>query len=98
MNDQRIVISWANTNSNNFARRSSIKPAFPVPDNVKLYLRAYEDNSYLLRFHNFDTVNSVINDFIQATVSIPTGWQVTEYTLGANQLLSEWQDERYTWK
>jgi lysosomal alpha-mannosidase len=59
-NDQRIVVSWANTASSTFAKYSPPKPAFTVPDFVKLYLRPFSDDSYLLRLMNFDTSKNVI--------------------------------------
>ena len=58
-NDQRIVITWANTNTNNFARKVINKAVFPVPDNVKLFLRPFGDDTYLLRLHNFDITKNV---------------------------------------
>jgi hypothetical protein len=30
-------------------------------------------------------------------VSLEDGWKVTEYTLAANQLKSDWKKKQYTW-
>jgi hypothetical protein len=59
-NDQRIVVSWATTASTTFAKNPSPKPAFTVRDSVKIYMRPFSDNTYLLRLMNFDTTKSVI--------------------------------------
>ena len=34
---------------------------------------------------------------IQKTVSIDSGWTLTEYTLAANQLLKDWKAKQMTW-
>lgn len=51
-NDQRILPTFAEVESAAFSGVSCRLPPITVPDTVKLYLRAYEDGSYLLRFHN----------------------------------------------
>lgn len=81
-----IAKSQTNAFSSNQIRNAPIK----VPDNVKLYLRSFVDNSYLLRLHNFDTLNSV-------DVQLPDGWGVSELTLNANQLWADWQKAQYKW-
>lgn len=44
------------TSSNSFSDQISVRSApIKVPDSVKLYLRPFEDGSYLLRLHNFKT-------------------------------------------
>lgn len=58
-NDQRLIVSWANTTTATFSKHPSPKPAFTVPDNVKLYLRPFADDSYLLRLMSFDTTKTV---------------------------------------
>lgn len=59
-NDQRVLVTWANTNTNTFAKYDGIATKFIVPPDMKLYLRAYTDDSYLLRLHNFNTNSTVI--------------------------------------
>ena len=63
-NDQRIITCWANTASATFAKHPAPKPALPVQDTVKLYLRPFADDSYLLRLMNFDTSKSVNRQLI----------------------------------
>lgn len=58
-NDQRIIVSWSNTATSTFGKKPAPKPAFSVPDNIKLYMRPFSDNSYLLRLMNFDTNRTV---------------------------------------
>ena len=65
-------------------------PFFKVPKTVKLYLRSFIDNRYLLRLFNVDQTTPI-------DISIPDGWKVTEQTLSANQLLSEWKQKQYKW-
>lgn len=58
---------------------------------MKLWLRYYkEDNSYILRVQLLDTSAT------SATVQPPA--DLTELTLGANQLLIDWKDKQYNWK
>ena len=58
-NDQKIMISFAQTGTTTFTK-SAIRPApISVPENVKLFLRPFTDNTYLLRLHNMDMKNSV---------------------------------------
>lgn len=52
--DQRILPSWAPSQSNSFEAVSLRQPTIYVPDWVKLYLRPFEDGSYLLRLHNMN--------------------------------------------
>jgi hypothetical protein len=53
--DQPIVVTWSNANSDSFAKSSIASPFFPVPNDVKLYLRPYINGTYLFRLHNFNT-------------------------------------------
>ena len=59
-NDQRILPSFAVSASNTFARASIRRAYITVPSSVKLYLRPFEDGSYLLRFHNINPAIKVI--------------------------------------
>jgi hypothetical protein len=58
-NDQRPLPIFAPTSINSFAKIPVKITALPVPDDVKLYLRPYEDGSYLLRLHNTNTKSGV---------------------------------------
>lgn len=89
-NDQKVAISIIDTTTSNFAKHAPSAVAIPVPPTVKLYLRPFTDGSYLLRVQNFDRN--------QVSVSLPAGWEATEYTLAANQLLSDWRAKQYKWK
>jgi len=53
-NDQRILPSFAVVSSNQFSSVNVRKAPISVPSSVKLYLRPFEDGSYLLRFHNIN--------------------------------------------
>ena len=90
-NDQRPIMNIMLTSSSTFQKASISAPVFPVPSMVKLFLRPFVDDSYLLRLHNMDYQS-------EATINIPTGWKLTEYTLSANQLMSDWQSKQYKWK
>lgn len=79
-NDQKVAVTFVDTTTNTFAKRAPSAVAFPVPKSVKLYLRPFSDGTYLLRLQSFDS-NAV-------AVTLPAGWDATEYTLSANQLLS----------
>ena len=79
-NDQKVAVTFVDTTTSTFAKRTPSAVAFPVPKSVKLYLRPFSDGTYLLRLQNFDS-NAV-------AVTLPAGWDATEYTLSANQLLS----------
>lgn len=59
-NDQRILPSFAVSASNTFAKASIRRAYIIVPSSVKLYLRPFEDGSYLLRFHNINPTTKVI--------------------------------------
>ena len=61
-----------------------------MPTGVKLYLRSFIDDSYLVRVQNFNQE--------EATVSIPSGWLLTEMTLSANQLKQDWKAKQFKWK
>lgn len=53
-------------------------------------MRPFTDDSYLVRFQSFNPSLPSIN--------FPTGWKYTEYTLSANQLLTNWKSKQYKWK
>jgi hypothetical protein len=63
MNDQKPMIVYAKSESKTFAKSIIRAPVLKVPSTVKLFLRMFADNSYLLRLHNMDTTNAkgVIN-------------------------------------
>lgn len=61
-----------------------------MPVGVKLFLRPFADDSYLMRVQNFKNE--------AATISLPEGWSATEYTLSANQLKEDWLKKQYKWK
>jgi len=88
-NDQKVAIAIVDTASNTFAKRSPSPVAISVPKSVKLYLRPFSDGTYLLRVQNFDLST--------ASVTLPAGWDATEYTLSANQLLADWKAKQYKW-
>lgn len=88
-NDQKVSISFVESTSATFIKNSPTPNPFPVPANIKLFFRPFEDGSYLLRLQSF-SASSV-------SVSVPTGWAVTELTLSANQLKSDWDSKRYKW-
>lgn len=54
-NDQKIMITIQPSASSSFAKKEVRLCPIKVPDDVKLYLRPYEDGSYLLRLHNMNT-------------------------------------------
>lgn len=69
-NDRRILPTFATSQSSSF-QSVKIRPApISVPDNVKLYLRPFEDGSYLLRVHN-------MNPHEKASVNIDSQWSTT---------------------
>lgn len=88
-NDQRVSITFVDTNSNGFSKYSPAKAVISVPSSVKLFLRPFVDNTYLLRVQNFNRD--------PVTVSLPSEWSTTEYTLSANQLLSDWKSKQLKW-
>lgn len=88
-NDQKVAITFLDTATGTFAKRIPSAIALPVPKSVKLYLRPFSDGTYLLRLQNFDKMATA--------VTIPSGWEATEYTLSANQLLSDWKAKQYKW-
>lgn len=77
-NDQKIAITFAQSASSTFPKHTPNSPPITVPQGVKLYLRPFTDDSYLMRLHSFKSSD--------VTVSIPDGWSLTQYTLSANQL------------
>lgn len=89
-NDQKVMINFVQSQSSTFAKHAPRECPIKVPAGVKLYLRPFEDNSYLLRVQNFNSA--------QASFTIPAGWEATEYTLSANQLQSDWESTRMKWK
>jgi hypothetical protein len=59
-NDRRILPTFGPTTTDKFSN-VKIRPApISVDSAVKLYLRPFEDGSYLLRLHNIDNNNKVI--------------------------------------
>lgn len=88
-NDQRVAVAIVDTTTGTFPKRNPSPIAIAVPKSVKLYLRPFADGTYLLRLQNFDTA--------AAAVTLPAGWDATEYTLAANQLLSDWKAKQYKW-
>lgn len=88
-NDQKVSISIIDTTTNTFAKHSPSATAISVPTTVKLFIRPFTDGSYLLRVQNFDK-NTVV-------VTLPNGWDATQLTLSANQLLSDWKTKQYKW-
>lgn len=90
MKDQKPMITYATSASKTFTRDIPRIPLFKVPSTVKLYLRMFKDDTYLLRLHNMD-ISKPVN------VTIPTGWTVTELTLSANQLWADWLKKQYKW-
>lgn len=88
--DQRVLPSWAVSQSSTFSSVNIRQAPIKVPSTVKLYLRPYEDGSYLLRLHNFDPAQKI-------SVSLDAGWKLTEYTLAYNQLLSDWKSKQVSW-
>lgn len=60
-NDQVPVVVWANTTSATFSKKPVQTVVFPVPEQVKMFLRPMAEGNYLLRLHNFDTKNPVRN-------------------------------------
>ena len=61
--DQIVLPSWVSSQSASFNDIQVRQPSIKVPPTVKLYLRPFEDGSYLLRLHNMDQTNKV-NCFI----------------------------------
>ena len=59
MKDQKPMVIIAKTSSKTFNRDIPRTALFKVPLNVKLYLRMFTDDTYLLRLHNMDTSKSV---------------------------------------
>lgn len=88
-NDQKIATTFMDTTIGIFSKKSPAPTAISVPSNVKLYIRPFTDGTYLVRLQNFD--------LSAATVNLPAGWDATEYTLSANQLLSTWKSKQYKW-
>lgn len=58
-NDQPIVVTWSQSNSASFTKSNISHAIFPVDKSVKLFLRSYTNQTYLLRVHNFHTSASV---------------------------------------
>ncbi len=58
-NDQKIMISFASTASNTFSKAIIRKSPLAVPSDVKLYLRPFDDGSYLVRLHNMNSKTNV---------------------------------------
>ena len=65
-NDQKVAINIAQSSSSTFAKHNPRACPIKVPTGVKLYLRPFEDDSYLLRVQNFNLK--------QTTFEVPSGW------------------------
>lgn len=89
-NDQKVMVNLASTTTSTFTKHTPRACPIKVPNGVKLYLRPFEDNSYLLRVQNFNQQ--------QASFTVPDGWTAVEYTLSANQLQADWEANRMQWK
>ena len=89
LNDQKVSIAMVESTSATFSKHNPSAVVFPVPENVKLFLRPFEDGSYLLRVQSFGAA--------PVSVNVPSGWQVSELTLAANQLQADWEKSRYKW-
>jgi hypothetical protein len=70
MKDQRPMIAYAKSSSRTFTKNIIRAPIITIPANVKLFLRMFTDNTYLMRLHNMDMSKGV-------NVTIPTGWAAT---------------------
>lgn len=97
LNDQRILPFFAASSLNTFANVNIRKVPISVPESVKLYLRPFEDGSYLLRFHNINPKDKVTLIITQVSFVFPDPWTMSEQTLAANQLLAEWKKKQYAW-
>lgn len=58
-NDQRVLPTFAVSSSNTFASKNIRSAPITVPATVKLYLRPFEDGTYLLRLHNMHPSSAV---------------------------------------
>lgn len=58
-NDQKIAIFLSPSATSTFAKQAIRNGPLKVPSTVKLFLRPFMDESYLMRIHNMDTDNSV---------------------------------------
>ena len=65
-NDQKVTINIAQSSSSTFAKHNPRACPIKVPTGEKLYLRPFEDDSYLLRIQNFNLK--------QTTFEVPSGW------------------------
>lgn len=88
-NDQKVAVAIIDSATTTFAKKNPSPVAISVPDKVKLFLRPFADGTYLLRVQNFNKS--------PVSVSLPAGWSSTQYTLAANQLLSDWKAKQYKW-
>lgn len=61
MKDQKPMVIYAKSSSKTFTKDFTRTPILKVPSNVKLFLRMFTDDSYLLRLHNMDTSKGVRN-------------------------------------
>lgn len=60
-NDQRILPTFAPSTAAAFLAKSIRAAPITVPESVKLYLRPFEDGTYLVRFHNMNPSQSVVS-------------------------------------
>lgn len=68
-NDQRILPTFAVSQTDSFSPVSIRNPPFKVSNFMKLYLRPFEDGSYLLRLHNMHPLN-------QNSFSLGSEWTI----------------------
>ena len=59
-NDQRILPTFTPSTAAGFLVKSIRAAPITVPESVKLYLRPFEDGTFLVRFHNMNPSQSVI--------------------------------------
>ena len=65
-NDQKVAISFYESSQKTFSKHEISDIPIKVPEGVKLYLRPYNDDSYLLRVQNFKLA--------KATMKFPDEW------------------------
>lgn len=84
------------SSSASFSKSNIRAGPIKVPSDVKLFLRAFNDGTYLMRLHNMNSKLQVSFSLTQNSVNLD-GWDLTQYTLGANQLKSDWDKNQYKW-
>lgn len=58
-NDRRILPIFGTSKTDSFSNVNIRAAPISVPETVKLYLRPFEDGSYLLRVHNMNPTEKV---------------------------------------